>query len=99
MAVAQKTNSIESLKARYEDLKSKKITAEADLKHANNTLEELRKEAREQFGTDDLEELRKKLREMEAENARLQDDYDKHLTQIETSLSEVEVHYRTNATD
>jgi predicted nuclease with TOPRIM domain len=62
-------------------------------------LEELRREARQQFGTDDLDALREKLREMEAENARLQDDYDTHLTQIETSLSEVEARYRTGATD
>lgn len=98
MAVPQ-TNSIESLKARYEDLKSKKITAEANLKHANNTLEELRREALQQFGTDDVDALREKLREMEAENARLQEEYDKHLTQIETNLSEVETLYRTGVTE
>jgi predicted nuclease with TOPRIM domain len=89
MAVPQ-TNSIESLKARYDDLRSKKITAEANLKHASDTLGELRREALQQFGTDDVDALREKLREMEAENARLQEEYDKHLTQIETNLSEVE---------
>jgi len=98
MAVPQ-TNSIESLKARYEDLKSKKITAEANLKHANDTLEELRREALQQFGTDDVDALREKLREMEAENARLQEEYDRHLTQIETNLSEVETRYRTGVTE
>lgn len=98
MTVTQKS-SIENLKARYEELKSKKITAEANLKHANDTLADLRREACEQFGTDDIDALRQKLQEMEAENTRLQEDYDKHLTQIEENLSEVETQYRNGVTD
>ncbi len=88
------TSSIETLKARFEDLKSKKITAEANLKNANATLEELRREARTQFGTDDLDELRQKLSEMEAENERLRAEYEMHLDQIEQGLAEVESQYR-----
>jgi phage shock protein A len=88
------TSSIETLKARFEDLKSKKITAEANLKNANATLEELRREARTQFGTDDLDELRQKLSEMEAENERLRSEYEMHLDQIEQGLAEVESQYR-----
>lgn len=93
------TNSIESLKSRYEDLKSRKITAEANLKHANDALNELREQARQEFGTDDLDELRKKLREMEAENERLRIEYDKHLTEIEESLADIESRYRNGAVE
>jgi CCR4-NOT transcriptional regulation complex NOT5 subunit len=88
------TSSIETLKARFEDLKSKKITAEANLKNANATLEELRREARTQFGTDDLDELRQKLSDMEAENERLRSEYETHLDQIEHGLAQVESQYR-----
>lgn len=91
---ATPTSNLDSLKARFEDLKSRKITAEANLKHANATLEELRGEARSQFGTDDLDELRQKLREMEEENERRSSEYEQHLNQIENSLAEVEAQYR-----
>ena len=88
------TSSIDTLKSRFEDLKSKKITAEANLKNANATLEELRREARSQFGTDDLDELRQKLSQMEAENERLRSEYETHLDEIERGLEEVESQYR-----
>lgn len=91
---ATPTSDIDSLKTRFEDLKSRKITAEANLKNANATLEELRREARSQFGTDDLDALRQKLREMEEENERIRSEYEQHLNEIENGLAEVEAQYR-----
>ena len=91
------TNSIESLRLRFEELNRKKITAEANLKHANDILNELKQKAREEFGTDDLNMLRQKLSEMEKENERLRNEYNGHLTDIESKLAEVESQYRNEA--
>lgn len=91
------TNSIESLRLRFEELNRKKITAEANLKHANDILNELKQKAREEFGTDDLNMLRQKLTEMEKENERLRNEYNGHLTDIESKLAEVESQYRNEA--
>ena len=52
---------IEQLQERYRGLHTKKIQADTNLENAKNKLDELKKEAREKFGTDDVEELREKL--------------------------------------
>ena len=61
---------IGELQRRYQALHELRIQADTSLKHANAQLEELKKEARENFGTDDMKELQAKLKEMESENAR-----------------------------
>lgn len=81
---------IEELRERYEILKTKKITAQANLETSNQTLEDLKKEAREKYGTDNLASLRTKLEEMKKENERKRADYQLHLTEIEAKLAEIE---------
>jgi len=85
--------SIEVLKQRYDDLRDKKIQAARDLEHAERHLEELKDQAREQYGTDDLDELKAKLEEMEAENERKRSEYQQALDKIEQDLDEVEQKY------
>ena len=85
-----KPQDIEQLRKRYTDLDRKKAAAEANLKTATDNLEVLKEQARKTYGTDNLDELRAKLEEMRRENDRKRTDYQHHLDQIETRLSEIE---------
>jgi hypothetical protein len=82
--------SIEQLQARYHDLNKKKIQAETNLDNAKKTLDNLKAEAREKFGSDDVDELREKLRAMKAENEEKRQSYQAELDRIETDLANVE---------
>ena len=86
---------IDKLKARYEDLNKRKIQAEANLENAARLLEELKAQARKEYGTDDIEALKKMLAEMEAENERRRAAYQEALDRIETDLAAVEEQYKT----
>ena len=81
---------IEELRQRYESLKTKKITAEANLTTSSHALDNLKKQAREKYGTDDLQALRAMLENMKRENERKRAEYQQHLTEIEGQLAEVE---------
>jgi len=81
---------IEALKKRHKDLDRQKTTAEANLLSATQTLDALKHEAREKYGTDDPEQLKKSLQEMKQENERKRAGYQKHLEEIETRLAQVE---------
>jgi hypothetical protein len=85
-----KQESIESLRLRYARLNERKITAAADLKNADEQLERLKQEARDQFGTDDAAELQKQLEELNRENERKRAEYQQHLDKIEADLNEAE---------
>jgi chromosome segregation ATPase len=85
-----KQESIESLRQRYARLNERKITAAADLKNAEEQLDRLKQEAREQFGTDDAAELQKQLEELNRENERKRAEYQQHLDKIEADLNEAE---------
>lgn len=85
--------SIEQLRERYEKLNHRKTEATTLLKQAEGELERLRAEAKEKFGTDDLEALKKKLAEMEAENLRRREAYQKQLDAIDAALKEVDRRY------
>ena len=84
---------IEELRQRFETLKTKKITAEANVKTSTETLEKLKKKALDEYGTDDLDALRAMLEAMKQENERKRAEYQKHLTEIETKLAEVEIQH------
>jgi molecular chaperone GrpE (heat shock protein) len=84
---------IEELRRRYDDLNQKRIRTDANLQNARKRLEELKDQARKDFGTDDLEELRAKLTEMKSENERKRAEYQESLDKIERELSDVEQQY------
>lgn len=86
--------SIEELKKRYENLHRKKIQAEANLDNAKKQLEELKEQARKEYGTEDIEALKKKLAEMQAENERRQSEYQQQLNKVESDLAAVEEKYK-----
>lgn len=85
--------SIEQLRERYDRLNHRKTEAQTLLKSAETELERIRAEAREKFGTDDLDALKKKLAELEAENLRRREAYQKQLDAIDAALKEVDKKY------
>ncbi len=87
---ATKAQSIEELRKRYDDLNTKKITAEANHKNAQKQLDDLKAAAKAQWNTDNLDELRKKLKEMEEENERKRSEYQGQLDKIEADLKDVD---------
>ena len=87
---ATKAQSIEELRKRYDDLNTKKITAEANHKNAQKQLDDLKAAAKAQWSTDNLDELRKKLKEMEDENERKRSEYQGQLDKIEADLKDVD---------
>lgn len=91
--------SIEQLQKRYQTLHQKQIEANRDLQNAMERLEELKKEAREAYGTDDVEELKNKLERMREENERKRAEYQKTLDGIERELSDVEKKFADEEAD
>ncbi len=81
---------IEELRKRHKRLEEQKIAAKTKLEASQQTLDELKQQARERHGTDDLEELRRKLEAMKLENERKRADYQRLLDEIERQLAEVE---------
>ncbi len=90
------TQDIERLKARYEALRDKKNKAEGLLESAQKELARLQLEAQERYGTSDLHVLKSKLSEMEAQNQRLQREYQAHLDEIDKRLKAVELEGQAN---
>ncbi|WP_437187433.1 hypothetical protein SH668x_000828 [Planctomicrobium sp. SH668] len=82
--------SIEQLTQRFTALNTKKIQAETKLEKAQEQLAELKKEAREKYGTDDAEALQLKLDQMQSENQQKRADYQSQLDKIEADLVEIE---------
>lgn len=90
---ADSLQSIDELTKRFNNLNDQKVRADENLKNAQKQLQQLQADAKEQFGTSDLNELKGMLKKMEAENERLQSDYQKHLDQLESELKSVEDSY------
>jgi len=98
---ASEKQSIEQLQERYQDLQKRKIQAETQRSGAEERLEELKKKAREKYGTDDLEELKTKLEQMKAENEKKRAKYQADLDKIDEGLRQVETKFapQTDAED
>lgn len=84
---------IEQLRERYDRLNHRKTEAQTLLKSAEGELDRLKAEAKEKFGTDDLDTLKRKLQELEAENLRRREAYQKQLDAIDAALKEVDRKY------
>jgi hypothetical protein len=91
---AAEQQDIERLKQRFTDLNVKKIQADTKLRESQSRLDELKRQAREQYGTDDLDELKRKLQAMKAENERLRAEYQQHLDGIEAELDRVTAEHK-----
>jgi chromosome segregation ATPase len=85
--------SIEQLQKRYEKLHKRQIEAGERLRLAQEQLEILKRDARQQYGTDDVAALRATLKTMTAENEERRRKYQTDLDRIETALAEVEENF------
>jgi predicted nucleic acid-binding Zn-ribbon protein len=85
-----KQQSIESLTQKFDELKERRTTAAANLKHVEAQLEKLKKQAKDQFKTDDPEELKNLLGKLKAENEKKRAEYQAHLEDISKRLEELE---------
>ena len=84
---------IEALKKRFERLSHEKTKAETRLDGAQEKLEELKKKARETYGTDDLAELKERLERLRRENLEKRAAYLRSLERIEEDLRKVDERY------
>ena len=87
---SQETQTIEQLRERFQHLHTEKVRAEQDHKNAQETLETLKAQAHEQFGTDDIDQLKAMLQKIDAENLQKRQEYQAELEKIEGSLEAVE---------
>ena len=97
-AVQSPQQSIEQLQQRYQRLHTRKIQAETNLANATERLAELKKEAREKFGTDDISELRAKLQAMTDANDIARRQYQAELDRIEADVESVEEKFAVGET-
>jgi phage shock protein A len=81
---------IEKLRERFQALHTEKVRAEQDYKNAQETLDKLQEQAREQFETDDLDKLQAMLAKIEEENLEKRKEYQASLDQIDANLRMVE---------
>ena len=81
---------IEKLRERFQALHTEKVRAEQDYKNAQETLDKLQEQAREQFETDDLDKLQAMLAKIEEENLEKRKEYQASLDQIDANLKKVE---------
>jgi phage shock protein A len=80
----------EELKEQYSELRDQQIQVKTNLERSQSDLEELKKQAREEFGTDNLSKLQALLEKRELENQAKVQEYQFHLEHIQESLKEVE---------
>ena len=81
---------IEKLRERFQALHTEKVRAEQDYKNAQETLDKLQEQAREQFETDDLDKLQAMLAKIEEENLEKRKEYQASLDKIDANLRMVE---------
>lgn len=81
---------IEVLQKRYQSLRDKKVQSETHYQNAQTQLDELKRQAREKYGTDDVSELERMLTEMRSENEQRRSQYQAELDRIENDLAGVE---------
>ena len=81
---------IEELQKRYQHLRDKKVEAETHFRNAQTQLDELKRQARDTYGTDDVDELEQMLAKMRLENEQRRSQYQAELDRIEGDLASVE---------
>lgn len=80
---------IEQLQVRYEGLNEQKIKVSAQREHALQRLEELKTQAKKQYGSDDVEKLAVMLKEMKTKNEEMRLQYQAVLDGIDQDLTAI----------
>ncbi|MBG0778161.1 MAG: hypothetical protein H0S85_17180 [Desulfovibrionaceae bacterium] len=78
------------LRDEYDRLRETKVRAEENLASLERQLADLEARAVEEYGTADPEALETLLAERRAENARLVDEYRKHIAAVRQGLDELD---------
>ena len=78
------------MQARYEGLNEQKIKVSAQREHALQRLEELKTQAKQQYGSDDIEQLALKLKEMKSRNEEMRSQYQSSLDKIDQDLAAID---------
>ena len=81
------------LKQRFDSLSHEQTRIKAQQETVQNQLDEVKRQAREQFGTDDLDELKSRLKSMQSENEKQRVKYRSQLDKIEKQLADVETEF------
>jgi hypothetical protein len=81
---------LEILKKAYNDLHTKKITTEANIKNLEDNLAKLRAAAEKDYGTSDLEKLQEILETRRRENEAKVAQYEQHVKEIQENLAAAE---------
>lgn len=86
---ADPNETLKELQSRFQKFHNRKIQIQTQRDETNKTLEKLRVQAEQEFGSSDIEVLKKKLAEMTSDNAKKVADYDRQLKDIEAKLNAV----------
>ncbi len=81
---------LETLKKEYNDLHTKKITTEANIRNLEENLGKLRATAEKEYGTSDLEELKRELEKRRRENEASVAQYEQHIREVKENLTAIE---------
>ena len=81
--------SIDSLQTRFHELNKLKIQVETQRDHALSQLDELKAQAKQQFGSDSVDQLKKILAEMKASNEEKRSQYQASLDSIDAELDAI----------
>ncbi len=80
---------IEQLNDRFQKLDKEKTRVQTLLGSAKQDLQELMAKAEREFGTKNLDELEAMLKQLESENLKMREQYQKELDAIESELENI----------
>jgi hypothetical protein len=81
---------LETLRNAYNDLHTKKITTDANIKNLEENLARLRASAEKEYGTSDLDKLKEILETRRRENELKVTQYEEHVREINEKLAALE---------
>ena len=81
---------LERLSEEFAELKSKKDGLAGRIKQLEESLDELKKELKDEFGSDDPEKLQQLLDEKQTENDRKAQEYKEHMDGLKEKLAGLE---------
>jgi chromosome segregation ATPase len=87
---AEVQQKLETLRQEYNDLHTKKITTDANIKNIKENLARLRASAEQEYGTSDLEKLKEILETRRRENEEKLAQYEQHVKEIKEKLAAIE---------
>ena len=87
---AEVQQKLETLRQEYNDLHTKKITTDANIKNLEENLARLRASAEKEYGTSDLEKLKEILETRRRENEEKLAQYEQHVKEIKEKLAAIE---------